>query len=48
MLKIFFSELMHEAAVQGGFRLVLLRKSEKSKKKILQYNIGGVRDKVYG
>jgi hypothetical protein len=48
MWNILFSELVHDAAVQGGFRLVFLRKSENSKKQILQYTIGCVRYKVYG
>jgi hypothetical protein len=48
MWKIFFSELMHDAAVQGGFRLVFLRKSENKYNTIFQYTIGCVRYKVYG
>jgi hypothetical protein len=46
--KILFSELVHDAAVQGGFRLLFMRKSENSNKQILQYTIGCVRYKVYG
>jgi hypothetical protein len=46
--KILFSELVHEAAVQGGFRLVFLRKSKNRDKKMCQYTIGFVRYKVYG
>jgi hypothetical protein len=48
MWKILFSELVHEAEVRGGFRLVFLRKSENRDKKIFQYTIGCVRYKVYG
>jgi hypothetical protein len=48
MWKIFLSELVDEAAVQGGFRLVFLRKSEKRDKQIFQYTVGCVRYKVYG
>jgi hypothetical protein len=48
MWKILCSELVHEAAVQGGFRLVFLRKSENRDKQIIQYTIGFVRYKVYG
>jgi hypothetical protein len=48
MWKILFSELVHEAEVRGGFRLVFLRKSENRDKKMLQYTIGCVRYKVYG
>jgi hypothetical protein len=48
MWKILFSELVHDTAVRGGFRLVFLRKSENSNTKILQYTIGYVRYKVYG
>jgi hypothetical protein len=48
MLKILFSELVREAAVQGGFHLVFLRKSENRDKMIAQYTIGCVRCKVYG
>ena len=39
MWKILFSELVHEAAVQGGFRLVFLRRSDNSDKTIVQYTI---------
>jgi hypothetical protein len=46
--KLLFSKLVHEAAVQGGFHLVFLRKSENRDKKILQYTICCVRYKVYG
>jgi hypothetical protein len=48
MWKILFSDLVHEAAVQGGFHLVFLRKSENRDKKMFQYTIGCVRYKVYG
>jgi hypothetical protein len=48
MWKILFSELVHEAEVQGEFRLVFLRKSENRDKKIFQYTIDCVRYKVYG
>jgi hypothetical protein len=48
MWKIFFSELIHEAAVQGWVRLVFFRKSENRDKAIFQYTIGCVRCKVYG
>jgi hypothetical protein len=47
MWKILFSELVHEAAVQGGFRLVFLRKSENRDKTIFQYTISCVRCKLY-
>jgi hypothetical protein len=39
---------VHEAAVQGGFRLVFLRRSENRDKTIVQYTIGCARYKVYG
>jgi hypothetical protein len=48
MRKILFSELVHEAAVQGGFRLVFLRKGENRDKNMFQYTISCVRYKVYG
>jgi hypothetical protein len=48
MWKILLSEPEHEAAVQGGFRLVFLRKSENRDRTIVQYTIGCVRNKVYG
>jgi hypothetical protein len=46
--KILLSELVHEAAVRVGFRIVFLRKSENRDKKIFQYTIGFLRYKVYG
>jgi hypothetical protein len=49
MWKISLSELVHdEAVVQGGFRLVFLRKNERKDKMILQCTIGCARYKVYG
>jgi hypothetical protein len=48
MWKILVSELVHEAAVQGGCHLIFLRKSENRDKMIVQYTIGCVRYKVYG
>jgi hypothetical protein len=48
MWKSLFSELVNEAAVQGGFRLVFLRKSENRDKKFFQYTIACVRYNIYG
>jgi hypothetical protein len=48
MWKVLLSELVHEAAVQGGFRLVFLRKIENSDTMIVQYTIGCVRYNVSG
>jgi hypothetical protein len=48
MWKILLSELVHDTAVRGGFRLVFLRKSENRDKCISQYTIGCVMYKVYG
>jgi hypothetical protein len=42
------SELLYEAAVHGGFRLVFLRKSENIDKAIVQYTIGCLRYNVHG
>jgi hypothetical protein len=47
MCNILFRELVHEVAVQGGFRLVFLRKNENSDKMIVQYTIDCVGYKVY-
>jgi hypothetical protein len=48
MWKILLSELVHEAAVQGGFHLAFLRKSENSENMFFQYTIGCVRYHIYG
>jgi hypothetical protein len=48
MWKILLSELVHDAAVRGGFCLIFLRKSENRDKIIVQYTIGCMRYKVYG
>jgi hypothetical protein len=48
MWKILLSELVHEAAVQGGFCLVFLHRSENSDKTLVQYTIGCVGYKVDG
>jgi hypothetical protein len=45
MWKILFSELVNEAAVQGGFRLIFLHNSENSEKMIVHYTFGCVRYK---
>jgi hypothetical protein len=47
MWKILFSGLVHEAAVQGWFRLIFLRKSENRDRTIFQYTIGCVSYKAY-
>jgi hypothetical protein len=47
MWKILFSELVHEAAVQDGVRIIFLRKSENSDNIIVQCTIGCVRYNVY-
>jgi hypothetical protein len=48
MRKVLLSELVHEAAVQGGFCLVFLCKIVNSDKAIVQQTIGCVKYKVYG
>jgi hypothetical protein len=48
MCKILLSELVHDAAVQGGFCLIFLCKSENRDNTIVQYTIGCVKYKVYG
>jgi hypothetical protein len=47
MWKILLNELVHESAVQGEFRLVLIRRSENIDKTLIQYTICCVRYKVY-
>jgi hypothetical protein len=48
MWNILLSELVHEAAVQGGVRFVFLHRSEHKDNTSVQYTIDCVRCNVYG